>query len=108
MSDDKATPRPWEYDYTEIHGPYDAKTHSADTVVGMNTYHHGYESSSELVLSSANTALIVRAVNAHDALVKACEAALDLFEGQTLIEGRPNASVRKQLCAALALARGEK
>lgn len=47
----------------------------------------------------ANAQLIVRAVNSHAALVEACEAALDCFNGQLTA-----ASIEK-LRAALALAK---
>jgi hypothetical protein len=65
---------------------------------------------------AADAAFAVRAVNSHDALVKALEAANDWLqrledgvEGDTLkaIHERAHAPIRKTINAALALAEGK-
>ena len=58
----------------------------------------------------ARAEFIVRAVNAHEALVEACEAALPYVEGAyecAFPDASENDSVVAQLRAALALAKGE-
>ena len=53
-------------------------------------------------------AFIVRAVNSHDSLVKACEAALDyLYEIADSDENPDEWDLTKQLVAALSAAKGE-
>lgn len=66
------TPRPWEYDGAEINGPWDGKT--IPTVVGTEERGSGHMVDRILVLSSANADLIVRAVNAHEALFNVVQA----------------------------------
>lgn len=80
------TPTPWEYvPSTENHGPYITSAHGgtvADLYLmsqpGMASVRNGGTSKPVHFfheMADPNAALIVRAVNSHDALVKALQAA---------------------------------
>jgi hypothetical protein len=90
MSIDKATPRPWQWDGTDVYDEY-RKEVVADT--------WGTIPSPQ---SIPNAKLIVRAVNSYDAMVEALEAA----ESLPFVQDCP-ITIGK-IRAALALARGEK
>ena len=73
MSD--ATPRPWYamyFDESVATVPHWCVCE--DTVLIVADEHYGYGHDGE---AAANAALIVRAVNSHDALVAACRMVLD-------------------------------
>ena len=92
---DRATPRPWAVEHdgeSDERTCFPVITFEARNIAVVEAYYGD---------GAANAALIVRAVNAHEALVTACEAGLaDLTGPQTL--------TKKQACdllrAALALA----
>lgn len=96
----EATPRPWRQWATDgdhgleitIEGEGHAVTYLPD----------------QSDLSEANAALIVRAVNAHDALVEALEAALATLEEWQADDGQGDDAAILNARAALALARGQK
>ena len=112
------TPRPWDYvPSTEHHGPY-ITSEFGSTICDCYVMSHPSEPSTAAdgkskpihflhEMADPNAALIVRAVNAHDALVKA------LKELDGAIEAEDNGNVgslaraRVKVHAALKLAKGE-
>ena len=106
---DRATPRPWRVDGgTTPQG--DLFVHVDDGSIAGRTCIatvHGRIAEG----AAANAALIVRAVNAHDALVEACEAASAIMSHAPGCVGDPlpcaGCKCVDRLDAALALARGE-
>ena len=125
---DTATPRPWMAAGTVEIGPgtcrpriYGPTERIAGDVVdqlicvcdSQGLYHSAATSDEMDAEARANAALIVRAVNAHDALVEACEAVLAAMPSgcrATLREidhiGNRVWLLRQLVRAALALARG--
>lgn len=111
----KASPTPWTAsdapDGTGIPGWNIVASDKMTVCSMMNT------TSTHAKLNASNSDLIVRAVNAHAALVEACEAlrcadvtATDVPPGMDdhYIEVSIPVAVVRKLDAALALARGEK
>ncbi len=66
MANDKATPRPWEYDK-------DGFIHHNTTILG-----EVFNKDNDFELFKANANLIVKAVNCHDELVEALKYALEM------------------------------
>ena len=101
---DKATARPW---VVEHDGESDERTYfpvitfGARNIAVVEAYYGD---------GAANAALIVRAVNAHDKLVEACELAVRFVEDMCKGQQWPheNCEAWKVARAALALARGVK
>ena len=61
----------------------------------------------EVDKAEANAALIVNAVNAHDALVEAVETAVKVLDQGSPIDCEQSGYLRMRYDAALALARGD-
>lgn len=104
---DKATPRPWKINENCL----DAKEEGyirigTDKDKWLCETKGTHVGSKVLGEALANASLIVRAVNAHDALVEACKTALDVLENDCTIDGQETERC-KLLQHALALAEGK-
>lgn len=94
----EATPRPWGIDRDgDIAGPGGGLVACPDFGIGE----------ADAVIGRANAELIVRAVNSHDALVGALEAALAIIERDADYALPDSAAAHDQAVTALAQARGE-
>ena len=69
----EVTPRPWHYDAAE----YEIRSNDSERHT-IGRFHAGrHDDGNRAVPRKADAELIVKAVNAHDALVAACEAMRD-------------------------------
>jgi len=113
---EQPSPLPWEHvAATDHHGAYVVSASGLDVcdlyeMSNPRSYavcNGGDSKPVPFIDMDANARLIVRAVNSHDALVKACEAALEhLYEIADKDEDPDEWDLTKQLVAALAAAAG--
>lgn len=113
------TPTPWEIHEGNLYGPGNHMIPNAGGADGEHrtglvalvydgTIHGPGQQCAPIGTLAANAALIVRAVNAHDALVAAALDALAFLENDLLPEQLASADPeRRKLLAAIKLARGE-
>lgn len=118
MTQSKHTPTPWDYvPSTEHHGPY-ITSEFGSTICDCYVMSHPGEPStanggkSKPILflhemADPNAVLIVRAVNAHDALVDALTAACETLEKDASWDKKPHSVWYYGAKTALKLAKGE-
>lgn len=95
---DRATPRPWRI--TDDEGSI-----GTDYFPNVARVSMGFAGRDSLREAYANRALIVRAVNAHDALVAACEDVLRVWN--LPFDHADKKALTGRVMAALALAKGD-
>lgn len=101
MGSAKATPRPWKWSEDKRYPTTDLVGADGTSILQIYESHGG----GWMPENEADSELIVRAVNAHDALVEALEEALfmdDISDHYGL-----SSRVREKAKAALLLAKGE-
>lgn len=102
MSNDKATPRPWAWEWCGV----DAIITKGDSVPPNIGFLFG-DTPEMHEAAAANAALIVRAVNSHDALVAALHDLREWVRNPGPDDGAANDAIILAADAALALAKGE-